>query len=116
MAKKYRTARGRVLDMDSVRLANEETIAIGNMRVNARGDQLGAGGKVVKTRNQIMRTHYKRPPIATDELAPKKPIKEKKPVVKKEPEVVEQKSAAKAKTGARGKLASDILNKENTGL
>jgi len=116
MAKKYRTARGRTLDMDSVRLANEETIAIGNMRVNARGDQLGAGGKVVKTRNQIMKSHYKRPPIAVDDLAPKKTEKAKKATSKKEPEVTEQNVVARSKTGARGKLANDVLSKENTGI
>ena len=54
MAENHRTARGIPVDMDRIRLANEKTIAVGNMRVNARGDQLGAGGKVVKTRQQIM--------------------------------------------------------------
>ena len=44
--------------MEKLRLANEETIAVGNMKVNARGDQLGPGGRVVKTRNQIMKEYY----------------------------------------------------------
>lgn len=59
MKKVYRTALGKHLDMDSLRLANEETIAIGNMKVNARGDELGPGGKIVRTRNQIMDEYYK---------------------------------------------------------
>lgn len=59
MKKVYRTALGKHLDMDSLRLAHEDTIAIGNMKVNARGDELGAGGKVVKTRNQVMDEYYK---------------------------------------------------------
>lgn len=54
MATNHRTARGIPIDMDRIRLANEHTIAVGNMKVNARGDQLGAGGKVIKTRQQIM--------------------------------------------------------------
>ena len=29
------------------------------MNVNARGDQLGPGGKVVKTRNEVMKEAYK---------------------------------------------------------
>jgi hypothetical protein len=29
------------------------------MRTNARGDQLGAGGKVVKTRSQVMQEYHK---------------------------------------------------------
>ena len=59
MATNHRTARGEAVDMDMIRLANESTIAIGNMRTNARGDQLGAGGKVVKTRSQVMQEYHK---------------------------------------------------------
>ena len=54
MATNHRTARGISVDMDRLRLANEQTIAVGNMKVNARGDQLGAGGKIIKTRQQVM--------------------------------------------------------------
>jgi len=59
MAKTHRSARGEAVDMDMVRLANESTIAIGNMRTNARGDQLGAGGKIIKTRAQVMTEYHK---------------------------------------------------------
>jgi len=60
MAKRtHRTARGTAIDMESLRLANEETIAIGNMKVNARGDELGFGGKIVKTRKEVMDETYK---------------------------------------------------------
>ena len=58
MANIRRTAMGEGIDMDMLRLANENTIAIGNMKVNARGDQLGPGGKVIKTRAQIMQEHH----------------------------------------------------------
>jgi hypothetical protein len=54
MAKNHKTARGLPIDMDRLRLANETTIAVGNMKTNARGDQLGQGGKVIKTRAQLM--------------------------------------------------------------
>ena len=54
MAANHRTARGLPIDMDRLRLANETTIAVGNMKTNARGDQLGQGGKVIKTRAQLM--------------------------------------------------------------
>ena len=39
MSKTHRTARGDAVDMDMIRLSNESTIAIGNMKTNARGDQ-----------------------------------------------------------------------------
>lgn len=55
----YRTTHGKVLDIDKLRLVNEKTIAVGNMKVNARGDQLGQGGEIVATRNQLMNQQYK---------------------------------------------------------
>jgi hypothetical protein len=68
MATNHRTARGISVDMDRIRLANETAIAVGNMKVNARGDQLGNGGKIVKTRQQIMAEKNKlhKSPIADD--------------------------------------------------
>jgi len=68
MANNYRTARGIPIDMDRLRLANETSIAVGNMKVNARGDLLGDGGKIVKTRAQIMAEKNKlhNGPIADD--------------------------------------------------
>lgn len=59
MAKGYKTANGKLVDMDGLRLKNESTIAVGNMHVNARGDVLGPGGKVVKTRNERMNENYR---------------------------------------------------------
>lgn len=59
MGKTYRTAQGRSLDLEKLKLQNELTPAIGNMRVNARGDQLGPGGRVVKSREEMLDEHYK---------------------------------------------------------
>ncbi len=67
MATNHRTARGVPVDMDRLRLANEKTIAVGNMKVNARGDQLGPGGRIIKTRAQVMADKNKlHGPIADD--------------------------------------------------
>lgn len=59
MAKTYKTAQGKTLDLERLRLQNELTPAIGNMRVNARGDQLGPGGQVVKSREEMLDQHYR---------------------------------------------------------
>ena len=59
MVKKYKSANGKLVDLDGLRLKNEDIIAVGNMRTNARGDELGPGGKVVKTRNERMNENYK---------------------------------------------------------
>lgn len=58
MKRTYKTAQGQLIDLDALRLANEDAIAVGNMHVNARGDQLGPGGVVVKGRNQAMDEYY----------------------------------------------------------
>lgn len=59
MKKVYRSALGKNIDIDRLRLENEETIAVGNMKVNARGDELGPGGEILKTRNEVMAEYYK---------------------------------------------------------
>ena len=50
----YRTMQGKEIDMGKLINQNETTIAVGNMRVNARGDRIGPGGKIVQTREQVL--------------------------------------------------------------
>ena len=83
---KYRTAHGKMLDIDKLRLVNEQTIAVGNMKVNARGDQLGQGGQVVATRNELMNNQYKIKGRVVGENIPM-PQQAKQPEAK-QPEVV----------------------------
>lgn len=59
MKRVYRTAQGKMIDIDGLILTNEQTIAVGNMNVNARGDELGPGGKVASKRNQNMNDYYR---------------------------------------------------------
>ena len=56
--KVYRTANGKQVDMDLLRQRNELTPAVGNARVNARGDELGRGGKIVRKREDILKDFY----------------------------------------------------------
>jgi len=60
MAKKeYKTASGKRIDFDTMQLKGEEVIAVGNMGVNARGDKLGTGGAIEKTREEVMADYYR---------------------------------------------------------
>jgi hypothetical protein len=45
---KYRTAMGKTVDMAALAARNEKTRAVGNMKVNARGDMIDAQGRIVK--------------------------------------------------------------------
>ena len=60
MGKVHTTMRGKELDMEKLSLRNELTPAVGNVRVNARGDEIGEGGKIVKTKEQILAEYYQR--------------------------------------------------------
>lgn len=67
MGKAYTSLRGKEIDMEKLSLRNEKTPAVGNMKVNARGDELGPGGKVVRTREQILQDYYSKNPRAVKE-------------------------------------------------
>ena len=54
----YRSMQGKEVDMSKLALQNENTVAVGNVRVNARGDELGAGGKIVKKREDVLKEYY----------------------------------------------------------
>lgn len=67
----YRTFQGKEIDMEKLARANELTPAVGNAGVNARGDKLGPGGKIIQKREDIIAEYYEANPKA----APKKPAK-----------------------------------------
>ena len=68
---------GKQIDMDLLRQKNELTPAVGNAKVNARGDELGPGGKITKTREQVLADYQKEHPGVPDEIAVAKPKAEK---------------------------------------
>jgi len=57
---KYRTAMGKMLDMHSLKSQNDRTRAVGNGKMNARGDIVDATGKVVIPVNAKVDQHYAR--------------------------------------------------------
>ena len=61
-----RTAKGRIINIDDVIAASPHSTAVGNMGVNAQGDQLGKGGEVTATREQRTRAYYKDHPQASN--------------------------------------------------
>ncbi len=65
--KTYRTANGKSIDLDLLIQRNELTPAVGNARVNARGDELGPGGKIIRKREDVLRDYYQSSPSVPDE-------------------------------------------------
>ena len=65
--KQYKSMQGKIVDMDLLRQKNELTPAVGNAKVNARGDELGPGGEIVRTREQVLKDYYDSNPGVPDE-------------------------------------------------
>ena len=58
MVKSYRTMQGKEIDLDKLRAKNETVLAVGNAKVNARGDEIGPGGKITRKREEIVNEYY----------------------------------------------------------
>ena len=54
----YRTAMGKSVDMAALTAKNEKTRAVGNMKVNARGDTIDAQGRVIKSATTKVNDSY----------------------------------------------------------
>lgn len=53
MARKHFTALGEPIDMAALSIRHSTTVALGNAKMNARGDILGEKGVVLRTQEQI---------------------------------------------------------------
>jgi hypothetical protein len=67
MGRSYKTMQGKEVDMDKLMRANELMPAIGNIRVNARGDELGPGGKIIRKREDVVAEYYENNPKVVKE-------------------------------------------------
>lgn len=56
----YRTAQGRSVDLGALQLKNEHVRAVGNMKVNARGDKIDSNNQPIESRNQQVSRQYRR--------------------------------------------------------
>lgn len=93
-----RTNQGQSIDMDALALKNEKEIALGNMGVNARGDKIGKGGKIVAERNQVARAYYENNPKAVVQSVSIKDAVDDKPVVEQSASIVKPKKTKVKKT------------------
>ena len=102
---------GRMIDIEKLRAANENVQAVGNMNVNARGDVLGAGGKVVTPKETVIKKYYEQPrgmvsdtPVSKPMPAPRR--EPPKPMAKATPisaQPTARKTASKPKTETKSK-------------
>lgn len=64
MGRTYKTMQGREVDMEKLMSQHELMPAVGNISVNARGDELGQGGKIIRKREEIISEYYEDNPKA----------------------------------------------------
>jgi hypothetical protein len=57
-SKIYKTAQGKTVDMGRLALQNENVRAVGNMKVNARGDLVDDMNRVVSTKTEQVQKQY----------------------------------------------------------
>lgn len=76
MPKTVRTMQGKTLDMEKLQMANELTPAVGNVKVNARGDELGPGGEIIRKREDIVKDYYDKNKRSVKADAPATPAQE----------------------------------------
>jgi hypothetical protein len=117
----YQTAQGLQVNIDQMRILNEKSVAVGNMQVNARGDQVSRSGEIIKSRNEIMKDHYSR---QIEPVVKYNPNKRKQAAEALQQEIQEQVTAptpaplpaaglhqqlsAATSTDLRGSLASEV--------
>lgn len=83
----YRTALGKQVDMSALVSKNEKTRAVGNMKVNARGDTIDSHGKVIVPVTAKVNKNYAKTVSSNQSGLPRKPYirpDQPKPVVKTE--------------------------------
>ena len=54
----YRSAQGRMIDMEVLAKQNEQIRAVGNMGVNARGDLVDSNNNIIQNRNATVADGY----------------------------------------------------------
>ena len=54
----HKTMQGKEIDLDKLRIRNETTLAVGNAKMNARGDELGPNGKIVRKREEASTEYH----------------------------------------------------------
>lgn len=57
---KHTSYRGQNIDMDMMKYQNQHDTALGNANMNARGDKIGTGGTIIKTREELIAERERR--------------------------------------------------------
>jgi hypothetical protein len=76
----YRSAQGKMVDLGTIVLQNEHVRAVGNMKVNARGDKIDSLNQVIETRTERIQRHNDRTSTNVSSAPPQTSSKKTQPV------------------------------------
>jgi hypothetical protein len=79
----YKTAKGKVIDMARLASQNELAVAVSNVRINARGDELGPGGQIIRKQPDVPHV----PSTGTPVEIYSAPVQTARPIIKEQPKV-----------------------------
>ena len=79
--KRVKTARGKVIDMSAMAQKYEDTRAVGNVPMNAKGDRLDNKGNVKQTVQNVSRVQHNATSVP-EQVAISDPIPKAEPMVK----------------------------------
>jgi len=112
MSNLIRSANGKMIDMEQIRLKNEKVIALGNMGVNARGDVV-VKKEVPQSRASRLKDHYQLHSAVPESGSYKKSNADIAPPARERPTPEEQIAEAKSDTRQpRGSLATEFTEGE----
>lgn len=94
--------KGKEVDIAAMAQANQHEVALGNARMNARGDILGKGGKIIKTREELSVEYNTKNPNAVKTVALTQDVSET------------LKNAKPAKTEAKAETKKKKNNSDST--
>lgn len=92
MARNYRSAQGKIVDMAALAAKNEKVRAVGNMKVNARGDTIDANGKVIVPVTQKVGETYQKT-VGNRSAQAKRPVRQTMPQAELTPEEIDLNSS-----------------------
>lgn len=85
----YRSMQGKEIDMNKLANQHELTLAVGNAKVNARGDEIGPGGKIIRksddkvdTGSQVVPNEIQTKQVVNTNSTPNETVKPTKQAVK----------------------------------
>ena len=103
-----RTNKGVVIDMEALLAQNSDEPAMGNMRVNAKGDVIGKNGEIIQTAEDRARAYYTENPKSSTAKSTHKGAQPHQPAQTESEMEPEVKTAEAEKTEANQSVIDQV--------